>query len=91
MRDPLIERRPGMILAEVGGELVGLHVDTAVCYGFNPTAARIWALVEAPRRLSDLCAALAAEFDADPAVLRADTRALIEELARDGLLALSPA
>lgn len=84
--DPLVTRRAGLIEAEVDGELVALHEGNGTCYGFNGTATRVWALLAEPRRLSDLRAALAAEYDVDPQTLAADVDALLDELEADGLV-----
>ena len=89
--DVLVTRREGMIEAEVDGELVGLNVATGTCFGFNLTAQRIWRLIERPTRLSALCAALSEEFAIDEVECEADVSALLEELQREGLVALSPA
>ncbi|HEX6377302.1 MAG TPA: PqqD family protein [Allosphingosinicella sp.] len=89
--DLLVERRGEMIETEVDGELVALHVDNGTCYGFNSTATRIWALIEQPRRLSELTEALVREFDVDPATCEAQLKELLDELAADGLVEIRPA
>jgi hypothetical protein len=89
--DPIVERRGGLIQTEVDGELVALHIENGACYGFNLTATRIWALIEKPRRLSELERELIAEYDVDPQECRVQLRALLEELQSDGLLDLRPA
>jgi len=89
--DLLVERRGEMIETEVDGELVALHVDNGTCYGFNTTATRIWAMIEQPKRLSELKAELLREFDVDPATCDAQLRELLDELAADGLVEIRPA
>lgn len=91
MGEMIAKRRGGLIEAEVDGELLGLHVDNGVCYGFNPTATRIWALIETPQSVTGLCEALSREFEVAPDDARPDVIALLEELARDGLVELVPA
>ena len=78
-----------MIEAEVDGELLGLHIDMGTCYGFNPTATRVWALIETPQTVSALCETLSAEFEVEPEDARPDVEALLEELEREGLVDLS--
>ena len=85
----LVSRGAGLIEAEVDDEIVGLHIENGSCYGFNPTAARVWKLIEQPKTLAELCAALAAEFRVEPARCEADVRALLDDLASDGLVKLS--
>ena len=91
MTDMIAARRGGLIEAEVDGELLGLHVDKGFCYGFNPTATRVWALIETPRSVANLCVQLSEEFEVSPDDARPDVIALLEELQREGLVELTPA
>jgi Coenzyme PQQ synthesis protein D (PqqD) len=86
-----VARQAGLIEAEVDGELLGLHVDNGACYGFNPTATRIWALIEQPRTLTELCGLLAEEFEIEPADARAEVLDLLQDLKREGLVDLQAA
>jgi hypothetical protein len=88
--DRMVRRTGEMIEAEVDGELVALHVDNGTCYGFNGTATRIWALLEQPRRFSELKAELLQEFDVDPATCEDQLNDLLDELAADGLVEIRP-
>jgi PqqD family protein of HPr-rel-A system len=85
----LVTRGEGLVEAEVDNEIVALHIENGTCYSFNPTAARIWKLIEQPKTLTDLCGVLASEFKVDPARCEADVRALLDDLAADGLVRLS--
>lgn len=87
----VIARDSGMIDAQVAGELVGLHIESGNCYGFNATATRIWEMIEPPMSFGALCTALTAAFDVDDATCRRDVGQLIDELVREGLVTLSPA
>jgi hypothetical protein len=91
VNDLLVRRTGEMIETEVDGELVALHVDNGTCYGFNGTATRIWAMIEQPRRLSELTGELTREFDVDSATCEAQLRDLLDELAADGLVEIKPA
>lgn len=84
-----VSRRPGLIEAQVDGELVGLHVENGVCYGFNATATRIWALIRQPATLDEICAALVDEFAVEPETCAREVRDLVETLRRDGLVDVS--
>ena len=91
MQDRIASRRAGLIEAQVDGELLGLHIDNGYCYGFNPTATRIWALIETPQTVSQLCETLSAEFEVTPQDARPDVEALLEELRSEGLVDLTAA
>jgi hypothetical protein len=83
---PIIRRKSDLLEAEVEGELIGLHVENGTCYGFNGTATRIWALIEEPKSLDQLCEALSEEFETDAATCRPDVAALLRELQSEGLI-----
>ena len=86
--DPVVRRRSGLIEAELDGELLGLHVEQGVCYGFNGTATRVWALIEQPKRLSELRDLLVGEFEVDAETCDSELRALLAGLEADGLVAM---
>lgn len=88
--DKMVRRTGDLIETEVDGELVALHVDNGTCYGFNGTATRIWAMIEQPRRLSELKEELLREFDVDPSTCEAQLKELLDELAADGLVEIRP-
>lgn len=86
--NPLISRNRTLMEQPVDDEMFGLEPEQGNFYGFNASAARIWALIEQPLSLDALCDALAAEFDVDPATCRADTLTLLRQLEADGLVTL---
>jgi hypothetical protein len=87
----LVTRGEGLIQAEVDGEMVALHVDSGTCYGFNLTATRVWALLEQPKTIDQLCEALTGEFEVEPDACKAEVTELLEDLERDGLVSMSGA
>ena len=89
-KEVLVQRRSGLIQAEVDDELVALHIDQGACYGFNPTATRIWAMIETPRRLTDLRDALLRDYDVEPEACERQLVALLGQLEQDGLVELQP-
>jgi hypothetical protein len=90
-QDLLVSRRAALIETEVDGELVALHIDNGTCYGFNGTATRIWAMIEQPRRLSELKDELTREFDVDPELCERQLGELLRDLEADGLVELAQA
>jgi hypothetical protein len=90
LNDLLVRRSGALIEAEVDGELIGLEAEKGLCFGFNGTATRIWALIEAPKRFSDLRDALLAEYEVDEETCTRELRAVLDELEADGLVALEP-
>lgn len=90
MKDFIIRRSSGLLEAEVDGELIGLEVEKGVCYGFNGTATRVWALIEEPKRFSELRDRLLAEYEIDAETCERELNALLDELEADGLVAREP-
>jgi hypothetical protein len=83
--EAIVARRAGMIDSQIDGELVGLHLESGNCYGFNATATRIWALIEPPAAFGSVCAALCEEFEVEAQTCRNETSMLIADLVREGL------
>jgi len=88
MTDLVAHRLPGLAEAEVDGDLVALHIENGIYYSFNETAARVWALLDRPKSVTDLCATLAAEFEVDPQLCATEVLLLLRDLEKDGLVDL---
>jgi hypothetical protein len=86
MNDPLVRRRGQLIEAEVDDELIGLEVEQGTCFGFNRTATRIWALIETPKRFSELRDVLLGEYDVERETCERELRELLGQLESDGLV-----
>jgi hypothetical protein len=83
--DTLVERSDGLLTAEVDGELMAMSIEKGACYGLNGVGTRIWALLERPRTIDDLCAQLLREYDVDAAQCRREVIDLVDELCAEGL------
>jgi hypothetical protein len=90
VQDLIVERRNGLLEAQVDGEMVGLKVDSGTCYGFNATATRIWSLIAEPKRLSEIRDLLLEEFEVTPEACERDVHNVLVELEKDGLVDLKP-
>ena len=65
----------------VDDELVIIHFDSNAYYGFDMIGRRIWELIEEPRTVADLCAALCEEYDVAPPRCESDVLSFLSELA----------
>lgn len=90
MTDFLISRRGELLTAMVNEELVGLDLDAGAYFSFNPTAQRVWALIEQPRSLTSICDELQEEFDVEPDSCATEVLGLLRQLESDGLVSLEP-
>jgi len=85
----LVSRGRALMEQSVDDDMFALEPQEANFYGFNASAARIWALIEQPRSLDALCDALAEEFHVAPETCRAETLAMLRDLEVDGLVTLT--
>jgi hypothetical protein len=81
-----IVRGADSLAEEVDGEVVMINTDSGVYYGLNAVGTRIWAMIEAPQRISDLCARLQERYAIDAATCEAEVLDLVEALRREGLI-----
>lgn len=72
--------------AELDGDILGLSVESGLCYGFNATAAEIWRLLASPLRVGELIERMTAEFEVSLEVCRTETRIALCELHSEGLI-----
>lgn len=86
-----VRRAVRLLEAELDSELIALDVDRGACYGFNATATRVWALIEQPKRLSEIRDALLGEYEIDEETCLSDLAGLVEILAAKGLVEIEAA
>lgn len=87
----MIARRASLVAADVGNETVLMDLESGTMFQLNRTGARIWDLVETPRTLADLLAALAQRFPDGGAAMREDVVDFVGRMAASKLIELSPA
>ncbi|MBO9711653.1 PqqD family protein [Sphingomonas sp.] len=84
----IVRRQGDWITAKVGDELVMMSTEKGKYIGLSDVGACVWALIEAPRSVDEVCAQLEREFDVAPDVCRADVETFLEELVRHGVATL---
>jgi len=84
-----VRRRSDVLFAEVDGEIILMSLEQAYYVGLNDVGNDVWKLIEQLTPIEALVARLAEEYDGDPAVIEQDVRALLSEMAADGLVELS--
>lgn len=79
-------RHPAVLEAPLGlGEMALLGPSRESYFGLDGPAMRIWELIETPRTLDEICAALIAEFEVDAEECLRDTRQYLAELTANSL------
>ena len=89
LNNPLISRRAELLEANIDGDVVGLHIASGTCFGFNSTATRVWEILAEPARFDALCDQLTREFSVDAEHCRRDVLALLLDMRDAGLVELS--
>lgn len=77
------DREP--IVTTVDDEVVMLSVRAEAYFGLGSTGSEIWALIERPRRVVDVCAELVRRFDVDEHNCRQEVVAFVTALVDRGL------
>lgn len=84
-------RAENKVAAEIGDEAVILDIESGFYFQLNPTAARIWALLESPISVAALCAKLCEAFEVDAATCRAEVVEFLELIRAKKLGTVTPA
>ena len=63
-----------------------MHLGSSRFFSGDEIAADVWRELETPSSVADLVVRLCARYHADPAVLSADVRALLDRMEVDGLV-----
>ena len=74
------------VAADLAEEVVILGMKEGAYFSVSAAAARIWALLQTPRRLADVVATLTSEYDVPAEQCTADVLVFVEELAARGLV-----
>ncbi len=90
---PLVRSRT-VVSRVVGGETLigpirGKVGDLASIYSFNETGSLVWRLMETPRTLPDLVAAVAQEYNVERQRAEQDVRQFVSDMQSVGLVEVS--
>ena len=84
--DSLIVQDSEPISAEVDGEVVMLSERASAYFGLDHIGSEIWHLIKQPRRVGELCEALAQRYEVEPEILNRDMVAFLEQLLARNLI-----
>ena len=76
----VVARNEEPVAVEVDRTIVMMSIDQGMYFGLEGTGPRIWALLEKPRSVGDVCETLLSEFDIDPDDCRREVIGFLEEL-----------
>lgn len=74
------------ITSQLGDESVILGLDDGMYYGLDAIGTRVWALMEQPRLVRDICDVIQQEYDVQPAECEEAVLALLRDLEAKALI-----
>jgi len=91
LKEPAFVRSQSVVSRVVAGETLIVPVrgkvgDLASIYSFNGAGSLIWKLLESPKTLAELAAAVAQEYEVEPAQAERDVTAFVGEMKGVGLV-----
>ena len=78
-----------VLFQDLHGEAVLLNLKTGVYFGLDPVGKRVWDLLQTHARLSELLAAMVAEYDVTEERCAEDLLALVGEMHRYQIVTLT--
>jgi hypothetical protein len=84
--DALYRRSQQALFAEVGDDVVALHIAKGHCYGMEKVAAEVWNLLEQPLSAGQICSRLIERYEVDAGTCERDVSALLGEFEQEGLI-----
>ena len=91
MKNQLLVRSRSVVARVVAGETLIVPIrgkvgDLASIYSFNGTGSLIWKLLDTPRTVEQLAAAVAQTYDVVPAQAETDVSSFVDEMLAVGLV-----
>jgi len=86
MDSQLYRRSDQALFAEVGKDVVALHVVNGQCFGMENVAAEVWNLLAEPTSVEQLCADLVDRYEVEPETCHREVVALLEQFEQEGLI-----
>ncbi len=78
--DTTVARNEAILFAQVGEELVALHIERGEYVGLDAVGSHIYELLEMPMTVGSLCDRLVVTYDVSPEVCRKETLAFVGDL-----------
>ena len=75
-----------LVSADLGEEVILLHLENGLYYGLENVGARIWKLLQKPVKVGDIEGALLDEYDVEPETCHAEVVTLLQRLIDQNLV-----
>lgn len=80
------KRNPGLIAAEMDGDIVMMSVETGTYYGLTGIAPQIWEALESPKTVEELHSQMLSLYEVEGDELLADLASFLSEMQKNGLV-----
>jgi hypothetical protein len=84
--DSRITVSPDQVSCDLAGEAAILNLKNSVYYGLDPVGASVWSLIQEPKTVAEIRAALLDIYDVDSSQLQSDLQILLTQLSEQGLI-----
>lgn len=84
--ESVVVRDPQLLFSEMDREVVVLNMAGNNYVGLDVVGSRIWALLQTPQRVEDLCVLLSREYAATAEEIAAGVLPFLSELVSEGLV-----
>jgi hypothetical protein len=84
--DTVLTRNPAILFNDFDDGIMMMDIESGLYFDVDPVGGRIWALLEQPSSLSEICKSLVNEFEVDEPSCIADTAEFLNDLVEKGLL-----
>jgi hypothetical protein len=78
-------RAPDLIVSEMDGDLVMMHINSSSYFGISGVGVRIWEQLQQPKSLAELAQAIEQAYDVDQQTCQADLLAFAEKMLANGI------
>ena len=90
LTDSIVAASKEQVCCDLNGEVIILNLSNGTYYGLDTIGAHVWNLIQEPKIVGDLVAALLEEYDVDRNRCEQELAALLRELASEKLVSISP-
>ena len=87
--DSTVVASDGQVSSDFGEEVAILDFKAGVYYGLDDVGARVWQLVQEPKKVREIRNALLEEYEVEPVRCERDLIALLRNLAGEELIEIS--
>jgi len=74
------------VYCDLAGEVAILNLKNGIYYGLDPVGAKIWDLIQKPKTVNEIKAAILEKYDVEPDRCKADILILLQELSDNELI-----